>query len=127
MTETIPSAIEVAGRLFAAIEQGDIDGVAACYADDVVIWHNDSNRTEDRSRNLRTLAWVIANVREVRYEEVRRQATADGFVQQHVLRGIAPGGAALALPACIVCTVVDGKITRLDEYLDSAQTAVLRA
>ena len=30
----------------------------------------------------------------------------------------------IALPACIVATVEGGHITRLDEYLDSAQTAV---
>lgn len=119
--------MEVAGRLFSAIERGDIDAVAACYAEDVVIWHNDTNRGEGREDNLRTVAWVIANVRDRRYEEIRRQATPDGFVQQHVLRGTAPNGGALELPACIVCAVAGGKITRLDEYFDSAQTAVLRA
>lgn len=126
MTQAPASAMEVAERLFSAIERGDIDVVAACYADDIAIWHNDSKRSEGRERNLRTLAWVITNVRDRRYEEIRRQPTPDGFVQQHVLRGTAANGATLELPACIICTVVDGKITRLDEYLDSAQTAVLR-
>jgi ketosteroid isomerase-like protein len=30
----------------------------------------------------------------------------------------------IALPACIIATVEGGHITRLDEYLDSAHTAV---
>jgi ketosteroid isomerase-like protein len=48
-------------------------------------------------------------------------------VQQHVLRGVAPNGTALEIPACIVCTVRDGRIVRLEEYLDSAHTAPLTA
>jgi ketosteroid isomerase-like protein len=31
----------------------------------------------------------------------------------------------VAIPACIVAEVADGKITRIDEYLDSAQAAAL--
>ena len=119
------SALDVAERLFTAIGHSDIDAVRDCYADDVVVWHNNDGVEQIRDQNLRTLAWVIKNVSRRRYEEIRRQPTPTGFVQQHVLRGTAPNGKTLELPACIVCTVVDGKITRFDEYLDSAQTAVL--
>lgn len=119
------SALDVAERLFAAIGHGDIDAVRACYADDIVVWHNNDGVEQTRDQNLRTLAWVIKNVSGRRYEEIRRQPTPTGFVQQHVLRGTAPNGKSLELPACIVCTVAEGKITRLDEYLDSAQAAVL--
>ena len=119
------SALDVAERLFTAIGHGDIDAVRDCYADEVVVWHNNDGVEQTRDQNLRTLAWVIKNVSGRRYEEIRRQPTPTGFVQQHVLRGTAPNGKTLELPACIVFTVVDGKITRFDEYLDSAQTAVL--
>jgi uncharacterized protein len=71
------------------------------------------------------LGWVVKNIRGIRYEEIRRQATPTGFVQQHVMRGTAPSGKAFELAACIVCTVVGGRITRLDEYLDSAQLGAL--
>ena len=46
-----------------------------------------------------------------------------GFVQQHELRGVRQDGVAVRLAACIVCAVEDGRITRLDEYFDSAQLA----
>jgi ketosteroid isomerase-like protein len=123
----VRSPLEVADRLFSAINAGDIDAVRDCYADNVVIWHNNDGIEQSRDENLRTLSWVIHNVSDRRYEEIRRQETATGFVQQHVLRGITRSGKQLELPACIVCTVEMGKITRLDEYLDSAQTAVLRS
>lgn len=114
-------ALEVAEKLFAAIQRRDIEGVRGIYASDAEIWHNNDGVTQDVAANLRVLTWVVQNVRELRYEDVKRQATPTGFVQQHVLRGIAPNGKSLALPACIVCTVWNGRITRLDEYLDSAQ------
>ena len=120
------SALEVAERLFSSIMRGDVAGVRACYAPNIEVWHNNDAQVQDAETNLRALTWVTQNIKELRYEEIRRQATPSGFVQQHVLRGIAPNGKALELPACIVCTVADGKITRLDEYLDSAHTAVLR-
>ncbi len=47
-------------------------------------------------------------------------------MEQHVLRGTGPSGAAVEIPACIVARVENGLITRLDEYLDSAHTASLR-
>jgi ketosteroid isomerase-like protein len=119
------SALEVAERLFTALEAGDVEAVRALYAPEARVWHNFDGVEQTVEENLRTLAWFARNVPGRRYEEVRRQATATGFVQQHVLRGTAPGGK-LEMPACIVATVVDGKITRIDEYLDTAQSAVLR-
>ena len=117
----------VAERFFAAIPKGDLDAVRAIYADDAVIWHNNDGLEQNREQNLAVLAWVVKNIAELRYEDVRRFPTANGFVQQHVLRGRAPGGAPLEVPACIVCAVANGRITRLDEYLDSAHVAPLLA
>jgi ketosteroid isomerase-like protein len=123
----MPTNLELCDQLFSAIMRADIDAVRAIYAPDAVIWHNNDGVEEDPETNLRTLRWVTRNIKELRYEDIRRQETPSGFVQQHVLRGIAPNGSPLEIPACIICEVKDGHITRLDEYLDSAHTAVLRA
>lgn len=122
----MPSNLEVCDQLFSAIMRGDVDAVRGIYAPDAVIWHNNDQVEQSPDENLRTLRWVTTNVKELRYEDMVRHGTPTGFVQQHVLRGIAPNGKALELPACIVCEVKEGRITRLSEYLDSAQTAVLR-
>lgn len=50
-----------------------------------------------------------------------------GFVQQHVLTGIRKDGVRASLPEVLVGRVRDGKIARLDEYLDSAHVAAFRA
>ena len=58
------------------------------------------------------------------YDDRRLDVFAGGFVQQHVLRATrVRDGAKVALAACLVCRVHDGKITRLDEYFDSAAVA----
>lgn len=123
----MPSNLDLCDRLFSAIMRGDIEAVRGLYAPDAVIWHNDDKTAQAPEQNLRVLGWVTRNVKDLRYEEIRRHETPAGFVQQHVLRGIAPNGTPIEVPACIVCEVRDGRITRLDEYLDSAQTAVLRS
>ena len=115
----------VADRFFAAIQKRDLDGVRAIYAPDAVIWHNNDGASQSVAQNLVVLEWVVKNISGLRYEDVRRAPTPNGFVQQHVLRGTAPSGAAVEVAACIVCTVADGRITRLDEYLDSAAIAPL--
>ena len=116
-------AMQTAEKLFFAIENGDIDAIRNIYTPDTKIWHNNDGIAQSVEQNLATLKWVINNIKGVKYTEVRRQPTPTGFVQQHVLRGRFKDKE-IALPACIVCTVVDGHITRLDEYLDSAHTAV---
>ncbi|MBK7724757.1 MAG: nuclear transport factor 2 family protein [Dehalococcoidia bacterium] len=123
----MPTNLELCDLFFAAISRGDIDAVRAIYAPDAVIWHNDEKAEQTPDRNLKVLGWVTRNIKDMRYEEVRRHETPTGFVEQHVLRGVAPNGAPLEIPACIVCEVREGRITRLDEYLDSAQTAALRS
>ncbi|HWV26572.1 MAG TPA: hypothetical protein VNZ66_05060 [Aeromicrobium sp.] len=62
-----------------------------------------------------------------RYTDRRIHTFPGGAVQQHVLRGTRRStGEEVALHACVVISVGDdGRITRLDEYIDSAQAAAL--
>ena len=119
-------ALQTADKLFHAIEAGDVEAIRNIYTPETTIWHNNDNIAQSVEQNLAVLKWVITNIKGLKYTEVRRQPTPTGFVQQHVLRGRFKDKE-LALPACIVATVEGGKITRLDEYLDSAQTAVFRS
>ena len=117
----------LATSLFAAIEGGDIEAVRAIYAPDAVIWHNTDGLEQDVDTNLRVLRWVVRNISERRYGDIRRVVLDDGFVQQHVLNGVGPNGRAFSLPAMLRVWVSDGRVTRLDEYLDSAHVAAMTA
>ena len=112
--------LELAERLFKAIEAGDIDTVKEIYAPDAEIWHNTDNLVQTPTDNARTLTWITTNLRDMAYTQVKRSATEDGFVQQHVLTLTNRAGQRVEVPACIVVRIADGHITRLDEYLDSA-------
>ena len=126
MSTTSEQSLQVADRLFKAIERGDVDAVRSIYSPDCKVWHNNDGLNQSADENLRVLKWVVDNVDERSYTEIRRQPTPTGFVQQHVMRGrLKSSGKQFALPACIVCIVDDGRITRLDEYLDSAHVAAL--
>ena len=54
----------------------------------------------------------------------RLEVFPGGFVQQHLLKGRrVTDGLPVQLPACVIAYVREGRITRLDEYLDSAHVA----
>ncbi|MGA0599945.1 nuclear transport factor 2 family protein [Caulobacter sp. KR2-114] len=124
---TVAAEHDLAVRFFDAIERGDAAAVAACYAEDVAIWHNTDGLTQGRDENLKVLSGLIRYYPERRYAERRLTAFPGGFVQQHVLRARRSDGAERSLPACVICQVKDGRITRLDEYFDSAHQAAFIA
>jgi ketosteroid isomerase-like protein len=117
----------LAARFFAAIQAGDIDAISEIYAPDAVIWHNTDQVEQSVEQNLVVLRWVTEHVKGWHYEDVRRTCFPGGFVQQHMGKGTAPSGLPVAMPACIVATVRDGRVTRIDEYIDSAGVAALTA
>lgn len=119
VTETHAAAMKaLADRFFGAIEAGDISGVASCYARDAIIWHNDDKLETGPAQNLEVLRQFIANVPKRVYANRRFFPVEGGFIQQHDTELHLSDGRVLSLPVCIVFKVVDGKIQRLDEYLD---------
>lgn len=117
---------ELARRFFKAVEEGDIAAVEDCYAPDAAIWHNTDNASQTRAENLQTLRGMASRIADRHYEVLQLEAFSGGFVQRHILHGTRQDGVRLALHACIVCVVEDGRITRLHEYFDSAQVAEFR-
>lgn len=116
----------LAERFFNAIEAGDIAVTRGAYAPEAKIWHNTDEIATSVDDNLETLKAFVERISNRRYRDRRVEVFAGGFVQQHVLHGVRGDGVAVTLPACIVCRVSDGRITRLDEYFDSARVAVFR-
>lgn len=116
----------LADRFMRAIETGDMDTVRACYAPDARIWHNNDGLEQTVEDNARVLAWVTRHLPNRRYEIKSRHTFEGGYVQQHVLHGTLNSGQPFSMPACLVVTVTNGKIARLNEYLDSAHTLPLR-
>jgi ketosteroid isomerase-like protein len=115
----------LARRFIDAVEAGEVATAMACYAPDARIWHNTDGKAQSPAENAAVLEGFVKGVPTRSYDERRLNAFPGGFVEQHVLRGTTRGGVKFELAACIVCEVKNGKITRLDEYFDSAALAAL--
>ena len=116
-----------AERFVGAIQSGDVATVRACYAPDAKLWHNTDNIEQTVEQNMKVLDWFIRTLPDRNYRVLRREALKDGFLQQHVLEATLPDGTPGKMSACVVVQMKNGVITRLDEYLDSAEGKALRA
>ncbi|MEE4361429.1 MAG: nuclear transport factor 2 family protein [Pseudomonadales bacterium] len=117
---------ELAEALFAAFQAGDAEAARALCASDLEARQNDGPAM-GLGPLLAFSKAVHRLVKDFRYEEAVRSATDRGFVEEHRVRGTLPDGSELDLSVCVVADVVDGRITSLREYLDSAAAAGLIA
>jgi ketosteroid isomerase-like protein len=91
---------ELCHCFFDAIERRDVAAVAELYAPDFAFWTNLTGTESSREQNLATLRDGYALLRRRTYDD-RRIDTL--------------------LSACIVAQCKDGRITHIDEYLDSSK------
>jgi len=119
--------IAFAQKFVGAIQSGDTATVRACYHPDAKLWHNNDGIEQTVDQNMKVLDWFIRALPDRNYRVTRLEALPDGFMQQHVLEATLPDGAKWAMDACVVVRMENGVITRLDEYIDSAKSALLRA
>jgi hypothetical protein len=66
---------------------------------------------------------MVANTASREYRAIRRFQIEGGFVQQHDLHLEFDDGRSADIPACAVVMVSEGKVTRIDEYLDGSTAA----
>ena len=107
--------------LFDAIERGDVDAVAQCYAPDMSMWFNITGQTTTREENLAALVSGQEVARRRLYNDRTINTFDDGFVVQYTTHVVTHGGRQVPLQACLVAEVHDDKIVRLFEYLDSTK------
>lgn len=127
VTMTPAEIAAIAEQMFTAIEQGDLDALSAMWSDDVVVWRLGGGRERDKPRALTVIRWFVDNTAGRRYEVLERQVFDGGFVQQHLVHAAAKDGTPVTFRACLVVKVANGLVTRIDEYLDSADLAALAA
>ena len=113
---------ELCDAFFDAYENKRVDVLDRLYADDCIIWHNVFGRDTTRDENLEAMRKDRGQRRRT-YNDRTINAFHDGFVIQYSLNGVQHDGHRGALWICIVGRVRDGKITRIDEYMDSGKFA----
>ena len=116
-----PELEQLAQRFVSTLQAGDVDGWFALYGDDGVTWHSYDGREMTAAENAELLRPLFEQVlSEFHYDDIRRYEIEGGYVQQHTLHMTAKAGGSFETGVCIVVKVVDGKVHRLDEYLDSS-------
>ena len=109
----------IADRLFAAIEAGDVEAVAAMWSEDVTVWHVGDKQPQGKAKALRVIKWFVTASRDRHYDVLDRRLFDGGFVQQHVLHGTTSDGAPYSIRVAIIIEIgSDGLITRINEYFD---------
>ena len=111
----------LAHALFDALESGDVEGVAACYASDMTMWANFTMQETSREENLAAIEAGKTMLRRRTYDDRQIHTFGDGFVAQYTCTVTTHQGKRLPLASCLVAEVHDGKITKLMEYTDSGR------
>lgn len=106
---------------FDAIEQRDIGAVAALYHDDLQFWFNATDKTSTKAEILEAMDTGNARHRRRTYNDRIVHTFASGFVMQYTLIIVQHDGTQTALFPALVALVHDGKILRIDEYIDSGK------
>lgn len=108
-----------------ASRANDAAALGAMSAPGAVTWHNFDEAEVTIEQMAKSLGWLHRTVEGLAWDDVAVKATSDGFLWQSVLTGATVGGP-LRCQSCVIVTLDDdGRVVRTDEYLDSAQTAVL--
>lgn len=122
MTDSTP---DIAKRLFDALETGDVPALKELYAKDAVLWTNTAQR-ELKAREIASFVpLMIKKMPDRRYTNRRVTPFEGGFVHRHRLTGTNRDGARVAAECCAIVTIEDGKVTRVEEFLDSRQQEAL--
>ena len=114
---------ELCEALFDAYQDRRVDVLERLLADDCVIWHNVFGRETTKQDNLSRYHDSYRGQRRRTYDDRIVNTFHDGFVIQYQLRGVMTNGHTGSLWICIVARVRDGRITRIDEYMDSGRFA----
>lgn len=119
-----PHAIDaIAEKFSAALTAGDVAALDRLFAPEFEIWYNFSDFAIGREQALAFFASYFTSVK-VAFRDIRRLVTPAGWVQQHRVDAEGPDGFRIdGMPAIIVFTLNEGRIARIEEYIDSAQTS----
>lgn len=117
---------DLCSRFFDAYENRRIDELAEIMAPDCIIWHNCFGREVSVQDLLAKMPDSYAMHRRRTYNDRTINAFGDGFVIQYTLHGVCHDGYSGSLWICIVGRCADGRITRIDEYIDSGKFPAFR-
>jgi ketosteroid isomerase-like protein len=117
--------LAIARRFAQASRTNDREAYAALCAPGATTWHNFDAAEMTTEQTLRTIGWLHRTVTDLAWTDVSLLPTPRGFVSQTIMTGTVKERP-LRVHSCVVVTLdADGLVAHVEEYLDTAQTAVL--
>jgi ketosteroid isomerase-like protein len=110
-------------KFFSALAAGDLASCEELFTDDAVVWHNFDELEQPKSDALAALSG-FAHV-QAEFDIIGRDFVDNTCIQRHVVRLSLPDGSMVTMPAIQRICCLQGRISRIDEYLDSAQLGPL--
>lgn len=108
---------DVADAFLEALRTGDLAAVADLYADDITVWHDFDGVDQDKAAHLALLIGLYGSFDTFTLEVRASHPTAAGSVTLYDFVAT-KDGAHFRVPAAAVVSARDGKITRIEEYID---------
>jgi ketosteroid isomerase-like protein len=113
--------LDIAKRFSAATKAADVKAADELLDPDFQFWANYTKQTLGKKEMLEYIGTFFPTLRSVEYSQVRITPTTNGYVLQHVADTVLGDGSTLSnLDVCFVVQLRDGRLLRLDEYLDGA-------
>ena len=118
---------ELCNRFLDAHERGDgKELLDRGYAPDAVIWTNVFDAESGPERQVAGFVASLTRDRRRTYDDRQIRTFDGGFVVQYSLNGVQHSGHRGSLSAAIVGLCRDGRITRIDEYMDGSKLGAFR-
>lgn len=114
---------ELCHRFFDALESRDVETIEGLYADGMEFWINVTGQAKPREESLKATREGYARHRRRTYNDRIINTFKTGFIVQYTLNIVRHDGQQSAFWACVVAQCRDGKITRMEEYIDSGKFA----
>lgn len=108
-------------RFFDAYQDRRVDELKDIYSDDCIVWTNVFQKEMTGDENRAALPASYAKARRRTYDDRTINTFDEGFVIQYTLSGVHHTGHRGYLQVCIVALCREGKITRIDEYMDTSK------
>jgi ketosteroid isomerase-like protein len=116
------SAADTVNAYNAAWFEKDLTRMADFLADDLVLWHNHIGRKFSKPEMLGFIAAALDVIDKVEFRNARQlDCNGAALVQQHDLYVRMKDGTVMeTIPNCIIYTLREDKIMRIEEYVDGS-------
>lgn len=111
--------IAIAERFITAIDKEDTETMREIYAPDAKIWHDFDRQEQSVDTNIESLLTLRQAIPTVRWVKTRIEPLPTGFLLTYDLT-VTFGERTLAIPACVIATIANDRITFLEEWVNAA-------